>query len=247
MDRREQLQAEFERAAEGFASRTRGRFDDLGAPEFARFSDGESVLEVGCGTGNFLSLFAGRAGILIGVDVTFGMLRRAYMEHPDVLPVQADGARLPLGSRSIDLVASAQALHHIHRPVPVVKEMARVARAGGRVLIVDQLAPESYEQAAFMTQLDTIRDPSHAVSRPRSAFHIVVRSAGLEIIDEKVHESRSRLSNWMWPGEFPEERMAAVVDFIQRFGHETGMDFVREGDDWTFTRRRIMLLARRAA
>jgi len=247
VEKREQLQAEFERTAEDFSRRTRGRFDDLGAPEFARFSDGESVLEVGCGTGHFLSLFAGRARIAIGIDVTFGMLRRASVEHPNVLPVQGDGARLPLGARSIDLVASAQALHHIRRPVPVVREMARVVRPDGRVLIVDQVAPESYEEAAFMTRLDTIRDPSHAVSRPRSAFHIVLRSAGLEIIDEKVHEERSRLSKWMWPGEFPDERIQAVANFIRRFGGETGMDFAREGDDWTFTRRRIMLLARRAA
>ncbi len=50
----------------------------------------------------------------------------------------------------------------------------------------------------------------------------------------------------MWPGEFPQERIDATRDFVERFGSETGMDFERDGDDWVFTRRRIMLLARRA-
>lgn len=240
------VQAEFERAAAGFAERTRGRFDAMDVVGFARPRPGSSILEVGCGTGNFLSLFASVGGPLLGLDLTAGMLRTAAATHDGLLLVQGDGFNLPFASRSIDLVTSAQALHHIHEPVPFLREMRRVAAAEGRVLVVDQLGPESYEQLAFMNQVEAIRDPSHAVTRPRSAFLILLRAAGLELIDEKVHTDRSRVSNWMWPGEFPEERIAAVREFVEKFGRETGMEFERDGDDWTFARRRIMLLARRA-
>jgi hypothetical protein len=124
--------------------------------------------------------------------------------------------------------------------------MRRVVKPGGSVLVVDQVAPERFETAWMMNQLDLLRDPSHAVSRPPSAFRIMIRSAGLEIVDEKIVASRSRLSKWMWPGEFPPERIERVRQFIGRHGGETGMDFERDGDDYTFTRHRIMLLARRA-
>ncbi|MBA3349777.1 MAG: hypothetical protein H0T12_04395, partial [Actinobacteria bacterium] len=56
---RSQLQTEFTRAATGFSERTKGRFDDMDVLAFARFQPSEMVLEVGVGTGNFLSLFAG--------------------------------------------------------------------------------------------------------------------------------------------------------------------------------------------
>jgi predicted chitinase len=97
----------------------------------------------------------------------------------------------------------------------------------------------------MMTELELARDPSHAMSRPPSAYRMIVRAAGLEIVDERVAESEQRLSTWMWPGEFPEERIAAVGDLIAKIGPETGMGFERDGDDWVFTRRRLMLLAER--
>lgn len=241
------LQEEFERAAEGFAERTQGRFDRMGVPDFSRVEPHETVLEVGAGTGNFLSLFEGRAARLIALDLTHGMLQQARKRHSAQELVAADGLRMPLRNRSIDLVATAQALHHIFEPVPFVKEMRRVCAPGGRVLIVDQLATESYEQIAFMNQMEVLRDPSHAVSRPRSAFRAIVMAAGLDIVDEKLFEDQNHFSEWMWPGEFPDERIEKVRDFVAKFGRETGMDFEPDGDDWIFTRRRIMLLAQRPA
>jgi hypothetical protein len=121
--------------------------------------------------------------------------------------------------------------------------MRRITAPGGRVLVVDQAATEHFEEAVAMTELEILRDPSHAASRPPSAFRILFRAAGLEITDERVVEDRQWLSKWMWPGEFPEERIEAVRAFIERRGAETGMAFERDGDDWAFTRRRVMLLA----
>jgi SAM-dependent methyltransferase len=202
------------------------------------------VCEVGAGTGNFLSLFSGHAAWLLAADLTPGMLREAHRRFDDVTAICADGFRLPFRSRSIDLVTSAQTLHHIYEPVPFLREMKRVARSDGRVLVVDQVAPESLERATVRHQLDVLRDPSHAATRPVSAFRIVMRAAGLQIVDERVVESRSSLARWMWPGEFPEERIVAVRDFIERYGDQTGMEWERDGDDWTYVRHRIMLLAR---
>lgn len=236
---------EFDRAASGFAERTRGRFDALGVVEFSQVSPGDTVLEVGAGTGNFLSLFEGTAARRVAIDLTHGMLREAHSRHDGLELIQGDAFRLPLRSASVDLAASAQALHHIFEPLPVLKELRRVAGERGKVLIVDQLATERYEEVAFMNQLEVTRDPTHATSRPASAFRMLLGKAGLEIVDEKQYEERSTFSSWMWTGEFPEERIAATRAFIERFGAETGMDFERDGDDWSFTRRRIMLLARR--
>jgi ubiquinone/menaquinone biosynthesis C-methylase UbiE len=240
------IQEEFERAASAFSQRTRGRFDDLPATEFSRVRDHETVLEVGCGTGNFLRQFRGRAQRLVGLDLTAGMLGVARAEHPDLELVQGNARRLPFASASVDLVTSAQALHHIWDPIPVAMEMRRVAGPEGRVMIVDQHTTESYEEASFMNQLEVIRDPSHAVSRPPSAFRIIIASSGLEIVDEHLWEGTNRLSQWMWPDEFPVERIEQVRLFIEKHGPETGMNWERDGDDWVFTRRRMMILARRA-
>jgi ubiquinone/menaquinone biosynthesis C-methylase UbiE len=217
----------------------------MGVVDFSRVRPGATVAEVGAGTGNFLALFDEVAGSQVAVDLTPEMLAQAKSRNPHMQVVIADGARLPLRSRSIDLVASAQALHHIHAPIPVIREMRRVCAPGGRVLIVDQIAPERVEESQAMNLLDHIRDPSHAACRPPSAFRIMLTASGLEIEDEAIHESQDHLSKWTSPVEFPQDRVEAVYDFVATRGHETGMNFERDGDDWVFTRRRMMLLARR--
>lgn len=237
---------EFDRAAGGFAERTKSRFDEVDIAGFSQVSPEATVLEVGAGTGNFLAHFKGVSARRIALDLTLGMLHEAKERHQGLDLVQGDAFTLPFRSGSIDLAASAQALHHIWKPVPVLRELRRVAGQEGKVLIVDQLATERFEEVAFMNELETIRDPSHATSRPVSAFHVLVNKAGLEIVDQKIHEDRSRFSAWMWTGEFPQTRIDATRAFIDKFGAETGMGFEREGEDWSFTRRRIMILARRA-
>jgi ubiquinone/menaquinone biosynthesis C-methylase UbiE len=239
------VQDEFDRAAEGFAERTAHRFDNLGAVEFSRLEPGEMVVEVGAGSGNFLALFE-RAGRRVALDLTPAMLQVGRHRHPEIEAVCCDGARLPLADASVDLCCSAQALHHIRKPLPVVKEMRRVTRPTGRVLIVDQFAPESFEQATALYELEVLRDPSHAASRPASAFRTIVLAAGLSILDERITSQQTRFSEWMWPGEYPMERIEAVRSFIARRGHETGKGFERDGDDWVFASRRIFLLAVRA-
>src|SRR5687768_11029294 len=113
----------------------------MGVVEFSRVAPGASVVEVGAGTGSFLALFDDVASQQIGIDLTPGMLAELTANHPRMGAVVADGARLPLRSRSVDLVTSAQTLHHMHAPLPVIREMRRVMAPGGRILIVDQVAP----------------------------------------------------------------------------------------------------------
>ena len=239
------MREEFTRAAATFAERTKGRFDHMDVVAFSRVPAGTTVIEVGAGTGNFLALFGDKASRLIAVDVTEEMLRTARRQFPSMDLVMGDGIRLPFRSRSVDLVSCAQMLHHVHEPLPLLKEMRRVAADDGAVLVVDQAAPESYEQTAFMNQLDAIRDPSHAASRSPSALRVLLQSAGLTVVEEKLTTTTQTMSKWMAPGEFPEERFALVEDFIERFGAETGMDFRKQNGEWAFNRERVMFLCRR--
>ena len=235
------VQKEFERAASTFAERTKGRFDKLDVVGFSQLPKGGSVMEVGGGTGNFLALFSDVAGMLVAVDLTHGMLAEASRRNPGMVAVVADGAKIPARDASIDLVASAQMFHHVWDPSDIIREMARVTR--GRILVVDQVSNENAAEAAAMTELELVRDPSHALTRRPSELRGLMTNAGLEIVDEKISESRDRFSKWMWKGEFPEERIESVRQFIIDKGSATGMAFVPVDDDFEFSRRRLMLLA----
>lgn len=237
------VREEFERAAAVFAKRTEGRFDHLDVPGFSRVRAGDRVLEVGAGTGNFLSLFTSVAAQLVAVDLTPGMLRVARERNPAMSLLTSDGARLALASDSFDLVTSAHAVHHIPDPVPVFREMGRVTAPGGRVLVVDLTAPEDPAEAARADEVMTIRDPSHATSRTPDTLAGMLADAGLRIVDHRIVERTKHVSDWMWPGEFPEERIALVRGYVEEHWREIGMSMQPDGDDFTYVDRRMMFLA----
>ncbi len=226
-----------------FAERTAGRFDHLDVLAFSRVRAGERVIEVGAGTGNFLTLFTSIAGPLVAADLTPGMLRVARERNSSLLLVAGDGARLPFADASFDLVTSAHTTHHIPEPGPVLNDMRRIARHDGRVLVVDIVAPDDPVEASRADEVMMIRDPSHARSLTVDALREAIERAGLEVVDHRVVDRRGLVSNWMWPGEFPEERIAEVRDHVARHWRELGMDIRPEGDDFSYRDRRMMFLA----
>ena len=237
------VREEFERAAAGFARRTVGRFDHLDVLNFSRVAPGSSVIEVGAGTGNFVSLFAPVARRLVATDLTPGMLRDAREMHGLTRIVCGDGARLPFADGTFDLVTSAHAMHHIPEPVGVLREMARIVAPAGNVMVVDITASDDPAGAARADEVMTIRDPSHARSLRTSEMRAALEASGLSIVDHRVVDRRGLVSNWMWPGEFPEERIAEVRAYVERHWREIGMDLQPDGDDFTYLDRRQMFLA----
>jgi ubiquinone/menaquinone biosynthesis C-methylase UbiE len=105
-----------------------------------RLSDprpGDRVLDVGCGTGTHLSLYAGRGCEVAGVDRDDRMLERARQRlGTGALLVGADAVSLPFGDGEFDLAVTMLMLHEMEAGArrETVGEMLRVAP---RVLVID--------------------------------------------------------------------------------------------------------------
>ncbi len=112
----------------------------------AGLTAGESVLDVGCGTGT-LAITAkwhvGRTGKVIGIDASPEMIARARGKAartaPDVDFQIAAAEALPFSEATFDVVLSTTMLHCLPEDARrrSVREMRRVLKPGGRLLIVD--------------------------------------------------------------------------------------------------------------
>ena len=90
-----------------------------------------SLLDVGCGTGSYTAALAERGWDVTGVDVSEDMLRRA--QDRGVRTVRADGASLPFGDASFDVMFTAfGAVPFVADSAAIMAEAARVVRPGGR-------------------------------------------------------------------------------------------------------------------
>jgi ubiquinone/menaquinone biosynthesis C-methylase UbiE len=124
----------------------------------ARLQPGESVLDVGCGTGS-LAIIAkrqvGSSGTVYAVDASQEMLARAHTKarKAGVDVVFRNGAAqvLPFPDAQFDVVLSTLMLHHLPRKArqECASEIRRVLKPGGRVLAVD-FAPPARERRSFL-------------------------------------------------------------------------------------------------
>jgi len=99
---------------------------------------GASVLDVACGTGVVARTAAGRvapSGTVVGVDRNEAMLAVARRLRPDLGWQQGDAGALPFDAGSFDLVLSQAGLMFFDDRVAALREMGRVAGAGGRVAV----------------------------------------------------------------------------------------------------------------
>lgn len=125
------------------------------------------VLDVGCGTGRFLSTLPDHYK-KVGLDVSPRMLDEARRRGLDV--VQSSGGTIPFDDDSFDLVATFAVLHHLIDPELVratLREMARVARPGGAMIVWDHNPRNPYWKFLMarlpQDQGDEVLVPAHLI------------------------------------------------------------------------------------
>lgn len=152
----------------------------------ARLAIGETMLDIGCGTGT-LAMAAkrrvGPSGQVFGLDASPEMVaavrakaRKARLE----LTVEAGPAQaLPIAASSFDLVTSTLMLHHLDRTARTacIDEIRRVLKPGGRVLVVD-FASSSGAQSGMLRRLHR-----HGRVRPEQIVALLA-DAGLLVVDQ---------------------------------------------------------------
>ncbi|HXJ09145.1 MAG TPA: class I SAM-dependent methyltransferase [Burkholderiales bacterium] len=100
----------------------------------------DRVLDIGCGTGELLSRLAAKypEARLSGLDPVPEMLEMARRKLSERVDLRVGWANeLPWPDGTFDLVVSCNMFHYITHPVDAVREMERVLKPGGRIVITD--------------------------------------------------------------------------------------------------------------
>ena len=164
----------------------------------------EAVCDIGCGAGHLGLSFAGRARRIVLVDPAPNMLAaaRQLAAERDV-PVETCQSRaedIPLSSGQFDLVCSRLAAHHFSDIGASVAQMARIARPGGSVAIIDHHGDDDPEADEFNHRLELLHDPTHVRSYKKNRWLELICDAGMTVLrcEDKLSELPSGLSIKQW-------------------------------------------------
>jgi ubiquinone/menaquinone biosynthesis C-methylase UbiE len=114
--------------------------------------------------------------------------------------VQGDAEQLPFPAGTFDLVSCQCSFHHMPKPQLVLREMVRVAKPEGRLVIIDPLAPESDSKFEIYNRIEVLRDPSHTLTLRLTDFLRMFDEEGLETLRRSMRRRPRSFNNWMLRG-----------------------------------------------
>jgi ubiquinone/menaquinone biosynthesis C-methylase UbiE len=89
-----------------------------------------TVLDMGCGTGNYTAAIQQAVKKVIGIDLSTGMLNQARAKSPSLQLIYGDITSLPFQSEAFDAAYAVQVFHHIRNKEVFLAEARRVLKNG---------------------------------------------------------------------------------------------------------------------
>ncbi|MBI4584445.1 MAG: class I SAM-dependent methyltransferase [Planctomycetes bacterium] len=176
--------------------------------QFSGATAEDTVLDVACGPGLVVCAFAEVVRHATGIDLTPAMIEKAKEVQAEkglknVTWQIGDVATLPFPEASFSIAVSRYSFHHFPEPRRVLAEMARVARAGGKVVIADVTASDDPAKADAFNRMERLRDPSHTRALPLAELQDLYREAGLSEPRLAFHRLEFEVESLLQQGSHP--------------------------------------------
>ncbi|RKT53835.1 class I SAM-dependent methyltransferase [Saccharothrix australiensis] len=188
---------------------------------------GQRVLDIACGTGLVSRVFK-RAGVdVTGVDITEGMAEQAR-PHLDRLVI-APAEDLPFADGEFDAVVCRQGVQFMTLP-DAAREMVRVVRPGGRVVLVNLCAYDAADRDEYFEIL-RLRNPVRRHFFLPDDLRRLLADAGCDPVRLERHTSVEDVDAWSDNGAIEESRREAIREVYRNASPAfRALHAVREAD-----------------
>jgi len=169
------------------------------------------LLDIGCGNGALLNALSPRIATGVGVDESTGIIEQAKLKNSEISNLRFEiikGPVLPFPDNSFDVVTSLMSFRYLDWD-PLLAEIKRVTRPGGKLLIVDMVTvPVAFREypRLLADKLRTMRD-----QRSNPGFHaalnrLVAHPDWKKMVEYNPIRSEHEMK-WYLESRFPGQKM----------------------------------------
>lgn len=161
---------------------------------------GEKLLDLGCGTGDYLAALSDRGAELWGIDISLNATSEAKRKvpQPDNI-LRGDACPLPFGDNEFDLVTAWGVIEHFPDIPNVIGEIKRVVKGNGKIAI---MVPNAYY---YKFVWDTFRKGKGPVKHQEietlyafGEWKELIEGAGLKVVDIFRHNKFNKPAMIIW-------------------------------------------------
>lgn len=216
------VQQQFGRQASCYAaSRPHATGTSLGVMvDWAQPTPADRVLDVATGTGFTAFAFAEASGEVVATDLTVKMVHEARRlaaerELRNLRFLQAAAESLPFRAARFDIATCRIAAHHFASVPAFLREVHRILRPSGRLVLTDSSSPEESEPYTWHQETEALRDPTHVRNYTPSEWRQLIEDAGftLEALTTS-HRTELVFSDWVRTSGSPPD---VVTELRRRF------------------------------
>lgn len=197
--------------------------------EMSKVTADNLVLDVACGPGLVTCEFARVAQHVTGIDLTGKMIEQARSRQREfgLNNLSWDigtASSLPYPSNSFSTVITRYSFHHFLDPKAVLKEMTRVCKPEGVVLIADAALPT--EKVDAYNHMEKLRDPSHTQALSYELWEELLVESGLRNLQCAGYRVKMELEEQLkasFPNPGDDEKIREI------FKHDIGIDSLGVG------------------
>ncbi|HSW42301.1 MAG TPA: methyltransferase domain-containing protein [Patescibacteria group bacterium] len=183
---------------------------DVAAPRPA-----DRAIDLGAGAGHATLALAPHVARVDAIDPTPEMLTVAARLAGErgivnVAWIEGRADAIPYPAATFDIAISRFSIHHWPDPPGALREVARVLRPGGRIVLIDLVSPENAGLDTFLNAVELLRDPTHGRSLRPSDWRAALDGAGFRGEIAREWRYRQDTESWLARAAPPAWRADAV-------------------------------------
>lgn len=212
---------------------------------------GAHLLDLGCGAGHLTFALAPFVERAVALDPSAGMLATVAAEAASrglahVCTTVGQAEAIPFEAQSFDVVATRYSAHHWHCLRPPMREIHRVLKPGGWLIVIDVVGPSDALADTHLQAMELLRDRSHVRNRSEAQWRGVLSQAGFVLEGSWQWPLRIEFGAWIERMRTPPAKAAMIRQMQQEAPDEVKKALCLEPDG-SFTAQTGMFLARRMA